>query len=286
MRGVTFNIDAGETFALLGPNGAGKSTVIEILEGYRARSAGDVSVLGVDPQQGSLAWKARLGIVLQSGAESGSATVAEQLRHFARFYPHARDVDEVIDAAGLRDKAKTRISKLSGGQRRRVDVALGIIGRPELLFLDEPTTGFGPEARRQLWGVIQDLKAQGTTILLTTHDLDEATHLGDRAGIIADGELIDTGSIDEIGGQQARVPLVRWRDADGTWHVERATEPARFVAHLVAARHGTEPDDLDVLRPTLEDVYLDLVRRHSATTRPDAATAPTDGFLDDRDIRA
>ena len=286
VRGVSFDIEPGETFALLGPNGAGKSTLIEILEGYRARSSGEVSVLGVDPQRGGLAWKARLGIVLQSGTESGSATVTEQLRHFARFYPRARDVDEVIDAAGLRDKATTRISKLSGGQRRRVDVALGIIGRPELLFLDEPTTGFDPEARRQFWGVIGALKAEGTTILLTTHDLDEAAHLGDRAGIIADGELIDTGSIDEIGGRQARVPLVRWREADGTRHVERTPEPARFVAHLVAARHGFEPDDLDVLRPTLEDVYLDLVRRHSAATQPDTASAPTDGFLDDRDIRA
>ncbi|MFO7691255.1 MAG: ABC transporter ATP-binding protein [Cryobacterium sp.] len=297
LRGVSFDIEQGETFALLGPNGAGKSTLIEILEGYRARSGGEVTVLGVDPHQGDLAWKARLGIVSQSGAESGSATVTEQLRHFARFYPHARDVSEVIDAAGLREKAKTRISKLSGGQRRRVDVALGIIGRPDLLFLDEPTTGFDPEARRQFWGVIGGLKAEGATILLTTHDLDEAAHLGDRAGIIADGELIDTGTIDEIGGRQARVPLVRWRDDTGARRVERTPEPARFVARLVADRNGAEPDDLDIVRPTLEDVYLDLVLRHSRAAQPEPGDVSPGGrrqdraaalgdTLDDKDVRA
>ena len=171
---VSFTIAEGETFALLGPNGAGKSTTIEILEGYRNRTSGAVSVLGVDPQHGGLDWKARLGIVLQSTGETGLVTVREQIAHFAGFYPNARDVDEVIAAVGLVGKEKVQIRRLSGGQRRRVDVALGIIGRPALVFLDEPTTGFDPEARRQFWELIRGLKAEGTSILLTTHYLDEA----------------------------------------------------------------------------------------------------------------
>ena len=178
---VSFDIEQGETFALLGPNGAGKSTTVEILEGYRRRSGGTVSVLGVDPEHGGLEWKARLGIVLQVCGQSGLLTVREQLRQFAGFYPDARDVDEVISAVGLTAQAKMRTSKLSGGQQRRVDVAMGIIGRPELLFLDEPTTGFDPEARREFWELIRGLKADGTTILLTTHYLDEAAQLADRA---------------------------------------------------------------------------------------------------------
>ena len=259
VAGVSFDIERGETFALLGPNGAGKSTTIEILEGYRYRTSGDVSVLGVDPHHGGLRWKARLGIVLQSTGESGAVTVTEQLTHFAGFYPNPRTVDEVLDAVGLREQAATRINKLSGGQRRRVDVALGIIGRPELLFLDEPTTGFDPEARRAFWDLIRMLKSEGTTILLTTHYLDEAAQLSDRAGVIAGGRLIDIGAIDEIGGADARVPLVRWRDASGTARELRTETPAAVVNSLVAQFHG-EPVDLEVIRPSLEDVYLDLVR--------------------------
>ncbi|WP_022884520.1 ABC transporter ATP-binding protein [Glaciibacter superstes] len=259
VAGISFDILPGETFALLGPNGAGKSTTIEILEGYRNRTSGEASVLGVDPHRGGLDWKARLGIVLQSTGESGAITVTEQLSHFAGFYPNPRSVDEVIEAVGLQQKAKTRISKLSGGQRRRVDVALGIIGRPELLFLDEPTTGFDPEARRQFWDLIRRLKSEGTTILLTTHYLDEAAQLGDRAGVIAGGKLIDIGAIDEIGGADARVPLVRWRDASGAIQESRTHEPAGVVTRL-AAEFGGEPADLEVIRPSLEDVYLDLVR--------------------------
>jgi len=276
LRGVSFSIEAGETFALLGPNGAGKSTTIEILEGYRDRTGGEVSVLGVDPHRGGLDWKSRLGIVLQTSGETGNVTVTEQLRHFAGFYPNPRDVEEVIDAAGLREKAKTRISKLSGGQRRRVDVALGIIGRPELLFLDEPTTGFDPEARHQFWELIRRLKSEGTTILLTTHYLDEAAQLGDRAGVIAGGKLIDIGRIDEIGGTDARVPLVRWRDRNGTVCEERTRHPARVVAELVASANGAEPEALEVIRPSLEDVYLSLVRgRDAATGRDDTMAATT-----------
>ncbi|MCU1442916.1 MAG: transporter [Cryobacterium sp.] len=267
VAGISFGIRRGETFALLGPNGAGKSTTIEILEGYRTRTSGDVSVLGIDPHHGGLNWKSRLGIVLQSTAEAGNVTVAEQLAHFAGFYAHPRSVGEVIEAVGLEAQASTRISKLSGGQRRRVDVALGIIGRPELLFLDEPTTGFDPEARRQFWDLIRTLKSEGTTILLTTHYLDEAAQLSDRAGVIAGGRLIDIGAIGEIGGADARVPFVRWRDASGMLQELRTHQPAQAVSALVAG-FGGEPPDLEVIRPSLEDVYLDLVRR--AGSDPDA----------------
>lgn len=273
LRGLDFDIRRGETFALLGPNGAGKSTTIEILEGYRDRSGGTVSVLGVDPQRGGLDWRARLGIVLQSSGEQGSATVREQLEHFARFYPNPRDVDQVIASVGLEEKASTRIRRLSGGQRRRVDVALGIIGRPELLFLDEPTTGFDPEARRQFWTLVDQLKAEGTTILLTTHYLDEAAQLSDRAGIVADGRLVELGPIDTLGGEQARIPIVRWT-RDGVTHEERTERPAELVARLVAT--DGEPERLEVIRPSLEDIYLELVgaaaQAQPAMTEPATST--------------
>jgi ABC-2 type transport system ATP-binding protein len=255
LDGVSFDIQRGETFALLGPNGAGKSTTIEILEGYRDRTGGDASVLGVDPHHGGVAWKARLGIVLQNTGEQGNVTVREQLTEFARYYPNPRSVDEVIAAVGLEEKERTLIRKLSGGQRRRVDVALGIIGRPELLFLDEPTTGFDPEARRNFWDLVRSLKSEGTTILLTTHYLDEAAQLSDRAGIIAGGTLIDIGTIDELGGADARIPIVRWTDGTGAREV-RTEEPGKVVADLVKLG---EPKNLEVVRPSLEDVYLELV---------------------------
>lgn len=261
--GISFDIEQGETFALLGPNGAGKSTVIEILEGYRDRSSGDAQVLGVDPQRGGLEWKAQLGIVLQSTGESGNVTVLEQLTHFAGYYPNPRKVSEVIEAVGLGSKAKTRISKLSGGQRRRVDVALGIIGRPKLLFLDEPTTGFDPEARRQFWSLINQLKDEGTTILLTTHYLDEAATLADRAGVIVGGKLVDMGPIDQIGGAEARVPLVRWRQ-DGVVRQERTAEPSALATRLHAEAGGEVPG-LEITRPSLEDIYLSMVGAHTAT---------------------
>ena len=261
--GIDLDIARGETFALLGPNGAGKSTTIEILEGYRLRSSGEVSVLGVDPADGDLDWKSRIGIVLQSAAESGLYTVREQLAHFAKLYPSPRDVDEVIAAVGLESKARTRIAKLSGGQRRRVDVAMGIIGRPELLFLDEPTTGFDPEARREFWSLIRTLKDEGTTILLTTHYLDEAAQLGDRAGVIIGGRLVDVGTTGELGGAAARVPIVRWRDRDGNAREARTERPGEFVASVVA-EHGSEPAGLEVIRPSLEDIYLELVRAAGA----------------------
>lgn len=266
--GIDLDIARGETFALLGPNGAGKSTTIEILEGYRLRTAGEVSVLGEDPARGELDWKARLGIVLQSVSEPGRYTVREQLAHFARFYPNPRDVDEVIAAVGLESKARTRIAKLSGGQRRRVDVALGIIGRPELLFLDEPTTGFDPEARREFWNLIRALKQEGTTILLTTHYLDEAAQLGDRAGVIVGGRLVEVAPIGEIGGAEARVPIVRWRDRDGSVREVRTERPAEVVT-TVARDLGSEPAGLEVIRPSLEDIYLGLVGAAGAVALDD-----------------
>ncbi|WP_285137652.1 ABC transporter ATP-binding protein [Microbacterium sp. lyk4-40-TSB-66] len=256
LRGVSFDIRRGETFALLGPNGAGKSTVIEILEGYRDRTSGEVRVLGVDPHRGGLDWKARLGIVLQNTGEAPTASVREMLAHFASFYPRPRDVDEVIASVGLAEKAKVSVRKLSGGQRRRVDVALGIIGRPELLFLDEPTTGFDPEVRRQFWDLIRDLQRQGTTILLTTHYLDEAAELAERAAIIVGGQMASVGRIDELGGPDARVPVVRWREG-GETREERTQDPGAAVASLYA-RLG-EPERLEVVRPSLEDVYLSFL---------------------------
>src|SRR3954467_1892541 len=210
--GVSFDIERGETFALLGPNGAGKSTTIEILEGYRDRTSGEASVLGVDPSRGGLDWKARLGIVLQSTGESGNVTVREQLSHFAGFYPNPRSVDEVIGAVGLEEKASARIKALSGGQRRRVDVALGIIGRPELLFLDEPTTGFDPEARRHFWDLIRSLRELGTTMLLTTHYLDEAETRADRVGVIAHGRLVEVAVPAVLGAGESAPAVVSWTE--------------------------------------------------------------------------
>ncbi len=261
VKGIDFSIAHGETFALLGPNGAGKSTTIEILEGYRDRTGGDARVLGADPQHGGLDWKAKLGIVLQSSGETGNATVREQLTHFAGLYPNPRRVDEVIAAVGLEASAGTRIKKLSGGQRRRVDVALGIIGTPELLFLDEPTTGFDPEARRQFWDLIRDLKREGTTILLTTHYLDEAAQLGDRAGIIAGGRLVALGAIDELGGADARVPIVRWIE-NGETREQRTERPGELVARL---NKDGEPERLESVRPAIEDIYLALIEAERST---------------------
>ncbi|WEK62008.1 MAG: ABC transporter ATP-binding protein [Candidatus Microbacterium colombiense] len=274
--GISFDIHRGETFTLLGPNGAGKSTTIEILEGYRHRSSGQVDVLGVDPQRGGLEWKSRLGIVLQSTGEPGSFTVRELLREFAGYYPRPRDVDEVIAAVGLEEKERTRASRLSGGQQRRLDVALGIIGRPELLFLDEPTTGFDPEARRQFWDLIRSLKAEGTSILLTTHYLDEAAQLGDRAAVIAGGTIAAIGAIDELGGADSRTPLVRWVDNSGVRREQRTDHPGALVTSL--QRDNGEPRDLEVVRPTLEDVYLELIREfdvhNSSEPAPGALHTP------------
>ncbi|MEZ5114727.1 MAG: ABC transporter ATP-binding protein [Candidatus Nanopelagicales bacterium] len=255
--GVDLDIPLGECFSLLGPNGAGKTTLVEILEGYRRPTSGSVTVLGETPEHADRGWRARIGVVLQSDRDLGDLTVREAVRHFAGYYPHPRDPDEVLDAVGLTDKATSRNETLSGGQRRRLDVALGVIGRPELLFLDEPTTGFDPEARREFWQLIEGLKAEGTTILLTTHYLDEAEHLADRVGVIAAGRIVALGSPEALGGRHDGRARVSWRE-DGVARSEDTDRPTELVTAL-AARLGGEIPELAVVRPTLEDTYLELV---------------------------
>jgi ABC-2 type transport system ATP-binding protein len=257
--GIDLEIRRGEVFALLGPNGAGKTTTVEILEGYRHRDGGTVAVLGEDPQRGGRAWRARIGIVLQlaTEAESTELTVREMIGHFARFYPRPRDPDEVISLVGLGTKARSRIHQLSGGQVRRLDVALGIVGDPELIFLDEPTTGFDPEARRAFWTLIGELSQSGTTILLTTHYLDEAETLADRVAVIAGGKIRAAGTPAGLGGRDARAAKVSWQE-DGALRTVQTSEPTRVVAEL-GARYGGEAPGLTVTRPSLEDVYLELI---------------------------
>jgi ABC-2 type transport system ATP-binding protein len=255
--GVTLDVVRGEVLALLGPNGAGKTTTTEILEGYRHRDSGDVTVLGVDPAHGDALWRSRLGIVLQSASDLGDLTVEESVAHFAGYYPSPRDVDEVIEAVGLVEKRGTRGSDLSGGQRRRLDVALGIIGRPELLFLDEPTTGFDPEARREFWDLIRALRKEGTTILLTTHYLDEAEVLADRVAVIARGRVIACDVPSRLGGRDDSLATVVWQQ-DGTEARIETREPTRTVREL-ADRLGGEIPGLAIHRPSLEDIYLSLI---------------------------
>ncbi|MBC3762314.1 ABC transporter ATP-binding protein [Quadrisphaera oryzae] len=255
--GVSFEVPAGQVFALLGPNGAGKSTTVEVLEGYRARTSGEVSVLGADPGRPTPAWRARIGIVAQSTKDLSDLTVTEVVRQFATFYPRPRRPEAVIEQVGLADDARTRASALSGGRRRRLDVALGIIGSPELLFLDEPTTGFDPEARREFWALVQLLAADGTTILLTTHYLDEVEVLADALAVIDGGRIVATGTPVTLGDRDRAPATVRWRDDGGAWRTELTPEPAGLVARL-HAQLG-ELDGLSVHRPTLEDAYLALI---------------------------
>jgi ABC-2 type transport system ATP-binding protein len=255
--GVDLDIRRGEIFALLGPNGAGKTTTVEVLEGYRQRDGGDVRVLGVDPARGGRRWKADLGIVLQSGAGDSQLTCLELLRAQAAYYPDPRDPGEVLELVGLTEKAGSRGRALSGGQRRRLDVALGIVGRPRLLFLDEPTTGFDPEARRQFWSLIRSLRDLGTTMLLTTHYLDEAEELADRVGVIARGRLVEVAVPAELGGRGQAPAVVHWTEGGVRQAVETVT-PTALVAEL-AARFPGEVPDLAVARPTLEDVYLRMI---------------------------
>ncbi|MFI6583582.1 ABC transporter ATP-binding protein [Embleya sp. NPDC050493] len=255
--GLDLDVYRGEIFALLGPNGAGKTTTTEILEGHRPRDAGEVAVLGRDPAGAGPAWRARIGIVLQESADVAGLTVRESVRHFAHYYPKPRDPDEVIEAVGLTDRRNTRAGALSGGERRRLDVALGILGRPELLFLDEPTTGFDPKARRRFWSLIAGLREAGTTILLTTHYLDEAERLADRVGVIRSGRVVDVDTPERLGGRHLARAVLRWRDAEGA-HELASAEPTADVARL-AARFGGEIPHLTVTRPSLEDVYLDLI---------------------------
>ena len=255
--GLDLDIRRGEIFALLGPNGAGKTTTVEICEGYRERDAGEVRVLGEDPADGARRWKAQLGIVLQSGAGDSQLTCREMLQAQASYYPDPRDADEVLTLVGLAEKAKSRAKSLSGGQRRRLDVALGIVGHPTLLFLDEPTTGFDPEARRQFWSLIRSLRDLGTTMLLTTHYLDEAEALADRVGVIARGRLVEVAVPSSLGGRETAPAVVSWSE-NGTRRTEATATPTAFLRDL-AGRFPGEIPELAVTRPTLEDVYLSMI---------------------------
>jgi ABC-2 type transport system ATP-binding protein len=268
LHGVTFQARHGEVLALLGPNGAGKTTTIEILEGFRLRSAGRVSVLGVDPAHADERWRARVGVVLQSWRDHGKWRVRELLAHLGVYYScyatdrvaRPWDADELVAAVGLTAQADKKIRTLSGGQRRRLDVAVGIVGRPELLFLDEPTTGFDPVARREFHDLVHRLATHDdTTILLTTHDLDEAGKLADRIVILDGGRIVADGTAEELARRIAGEDEVRWTHA-GQHHVRSVGESTRFV-HDLFRRHGDEITDLEVRRASLEDTYLSLVRR-------------------------
>jgi ABC-2 type transport system ATP-binding protein len=276
LRGVDLEVSTGEVFALLGPNGAGKTTFVEILEGYRRRSAGSVSVLGTDPERATPDWRSRIGIVLQNTAVFDALTVEEVVSHFATFYPAPRPPRAVITAVGLDEKRRARCGTLSGGQKRRVDLALGIVGDPELVFLDEPTTGLDPEGRRQLWDVVRGFAARGTTIILTTHYLEEAEALADRVGIIIQGSMAAIGPPAEVGAELRSQATIRFRPPragahptswavgeDGFASMSTST-PTAVLRDLMAwaTAHGLgELPDLAVVRPSLEDVYLQMVAR-------------------------
>jgi ABC-2 type transport system ATP-binding protein len=260
VRGVDLEIAQGEIFSLLGPNGAGKSTIVEILEGFRTRDSGTVSVLGFDPQtrgHESRLWRNRIGIVLQNSTDAGDLTVLETIDHFSGYYANPRAVDEVINSVGLVEKQKALIRNLSGGQRRRLDVALGIIGNPELLFLDEPTTGFDPEARRSFWALIQNLRGNGTTIVLTTHYLDEAEALADRVAVINRGVIMEVSTPAELGGRATSKATVSWRDGEIT-KSEQSDNPTELVSKL-SSHFGGEIPELLISRPSLEDIYLEMI---------------------------
>jgi ABC-2 type transport system ATP-binding protein len=259
VRGIDFEVARGEVFGLLGPNGAGKTTTVEILEGYRERTEGQVSVLGFDPQRRDRALRDQMGIVLQSTGMYRHITVREAVAHWAGFYSRARDVDEVIALAGLQEKAGDLIRRLSGGQLRRLDFALALVGDPELVFLDEPTTGFDPAARRQAWSTVRSLRDLGKTVLLTTHYLDEAQALADRVAIIKDGAILAQGAPGELGEGETRY-RVTWRDADGETHERVTDDPTTLLNEITseALARGERLHDLLVTRPSLEEIYLEL----------------------------
>jgi len=259
LAGISFTVQQGEVFGLLGPNGAGKTTTVEILEGYRMRDGGDVTVLGVDPEHGGTAMRERIGVVLQASDLPAALTVREVHKMFAGYYTKPRDVDEVIELVGLGEKSGSRVKTLSGGQKRRLDLGVALVGDPELLFLDEPTTGFDPAARRTAWELVRSLRELGKTILLTTHYLDEAQQLADRVAVIRGGRIVKQGSPAELIGAAPKVEI-RYRE-DGREVVIETDEPTRLLAELTgaAAAAGRELDSLEVVRPSLEDVYLDLI---------------------------
>jgi ABC-2 type transport system ATP-binding protein len=272
VRGVDLTVEAGEVFALLGPNGAGKTTTVEILEGHRPRTAGDVAVLGLDPAHGGGELRRRIGIVLQETGVERFLTVAEVLQQFAGWYPDPLDVDHVLDLVGLTEKRDSRVAKLSGGQQRRLDVGVGLVGNPELLFLDEPTTGFDPSARRGAWEMVRGLTALGTTVFLTTHYMEEAQQLADRVAVIVGGRIVAEGTPDTLGGRQLRDTRIVLRRVElpdglaarfevvGERLVTSTPDPTTLLHELTswAVGAGVALDGLEVTRPDLEDIYLDL----------------------------
>jgi ABC-2 type transport system ATP-binding protein len=259
VRGIDFEVAAGEVFGLLGPNGAGKTTTVEILEGYRKRDAGEVTVLGFDPGRAQRPFRERIGVVLQQSELWPGLTVHEIHRIFAGYYERARDVDEVIALVGLAEKRDARVKTLSGGQKRRLDLGVALVGDPDLVFLDEPTTGFDPAARRNAWELVRSLRALGKTVLLTTHYLDEAQQLADRVAVLVAGEIVLMGKPSDLTGASA-LAEIRYRQ-DGELVVVQTGEPTRVLNELTsrALAEGRELDGLEVRRPTLEDVYLELV---------------------------
>jgi ABC-2 type transport system ATP-binding protein len=274
VAGIDLSVGVGEVFALLGPNGAGKTTSVEILEGYRERSAGEVSVLGHDPAKRERAFRRRIGIVLQSTGIDPYLTVRETVDMFATYYPKPRNVDEVLELVGLDEKRDTRVLKLSGGQQRRLDVAIALAGDPELLFLDEPTTGFDPGARRNAWVIVQNLTELGKTVFLTTHYMDEAQTLANRVAVISRGVIVAEGPPSSLGGRDVAVSIIRFRAPDGADLPEitrgvvrtadgyelRSSDPTRALHELTgwAIDRGVELEGFEVTRPTLEDIYLEL----------------------------
>lgn len=274
VRGIDLTVQRGEVFALLGPNGAGKTTTVEILEGHRDRSGGDVTVMGFDPARGGRAFRSRVGIVLQQPGVEKYLTVSEIIDLFRGYYPAPLPLDEIIDVVGLNEKRNARVRTLSGGQQRRLDVAVGLAGNPDLLFLDEPTTGFDPGARRNAWGMVHNLKSLGKTIFLTTHYMDEAQELADRVAVIAGGVIVAEGSPDQLGGRHTAETLIRFREpakpltkalaamattADGVVTMQTPTPTATLAAVTAwAVKNKIELEDLTVSRPSLEDMYLQL----------------------------
>ncbi len=260
VNGIDLTVQQGEIFALLGPNGAGKTTTVEILEGFRNIDGGFVSVLNFDPAtkgEAGRVWRNRIGIVLQSTTDAADLTVQETIEHFAHYYENPRDVNEVIDSVGLREKADDYARNLSGGQRRRLDVALGIIGSPELLFLDEPTTGFDPEARRAFWELILKLRSEGTTIFLTTHYLDEAEALADRVGVITNGKIIEIATPATLGNRATAPARISWLENGKIAEIE-SLNPTAEIEKLIARFNGEIPQ-LQIIRPNLEDIYLRMI---------------------------